>query len=372
MQLLERYLNAVRFWLPKGQKDDILAELSEDLRATIAEREDALGRPLARDELAELLKHRGHPLIVATAYIPQRSLIGPALFPIYVFVLKTVGLIFVGPWTGVWTWAMFYIPGAARAHPQTIDKLTALWSMLWVTVFVVFGIVTLIFAIVERVNGRLGLFHNWDPKSLPPAVAEVPRSTSIFELAASLTFAIWWAAAMSSREISAGSSVALTLTPLWPYFFWGFLAVMLVNVALAAVNLMRPYWTRRRALLRLASDGCGSALFCWMLKANVVVSLSVAGVRPERTAEIVRDLALWCGRGMPIAVAIGVGVAFWDARRVWRINGGPTGPARAAAALALVLFAVLAPGARPAAARSSGAERSAVVFSGLPRGAQTS
>jgi hypothetical protein len=372
MQLLERYLNAVRFWLPKGQKDDILAELSEDLRATIAEREDALGRPLARDELAELLKHRGHPLIVATAYLPQRSLIGPALFPIYVFVLKTVGLIFVGPWTGVWTWAMFYIPGAARAHPQTIDKLTALWSMLWVTVFVVFGIVTLIFAIVERVNGRLGLFHNWDPKSLPPAVAEVPRSTSIFELAASLTFAIWWAAAMSSREISAGSSVALTLTPLWPYFFWGFLAVMLVNVALAAVNLMRPYWTRRRALLRLASDGCGSALFCWMLKANVVVSLSVAGVRPERTAEIVRELALWCGRGMPIAVAIGVGVAFWDARRVWRVNGGPTGPARAAAAFALVLFAILAPGARPAAARSSGAERSAVGFPGLPRGAQTS
>src|SRR5207237_6411544 len=113
MQLLERYLNAVRFWLPKAQKDDILAELSEDLRSTIAEREDALGRPLASDELAGLLKDRGHPLIVASAYLPQRSLIGPAMFPIYAFVLKIVGLCFVGPWIAVWTWAMFALPGAA-------------------------------------------------------------------------------------------------------------------------------------------------------------------------------------------------------------------------------------------------------------------
>jgi len=325
MQLVGRYLNAVRFWLPQRHKDDILAELSEDLRSTIAEREDTLRRPLANDELAELLKRRGHPLIVASAYLPQRSLIGPALFPIYVFVLKIVGLFFVGPWIGVWAWAMFYLPGAERAHPQTIDKLTALWSLLWSTVFAAFAIVTLIFAIVERVHGRSRLFNDWDPKSLPPAVAEVPRSTSIFELAAGLTFAIWWAAAMSSREISVRSSVAVTLTPLWPYFFWGFLAVMLLNVALAAVNLMRPYWTKRRALLRLASDGCGSALFCWMLNANVVVSLTVAGVRPERTAEIVRQLTLWCGRGMPLAVAIGIAVVIWDARRVWQVNSGPIG-----------------------------------------------
>jgi hypothetical protein len=33
MDLLDRYLQAVSFWLPKRQKDDIVAELSEELRS---------------------------------------------------------------------------------------------------------------------------------------------------------------------------------------------------------------------------------------------------------------------------------------------------------------------------------------------------
>ena len=46
MDLIERYLQAVQFWLPKEQKDDIIAELSEDLHAQIEESESALGRTL--------------------------------------------------------------------------------------------------------------------------------------------------------------------------------------------------------------------------------------------------------------------------------------------------------------------------------------
>ncbi len=32
MDLLDRYLQAVGSWLPKAQRDDIVAELSEDIR----------------------------------------------------------------------------------------------------------------------------------------------------------------------------------------------------------------------------------------------------------------------------------------------------------------------------------------------------
>jgi hypothetical protein len=32
MELIERYLQAVNFWLPKRQKHDIINELSEDIR----------------------------------------------------------------------------------------------------------------------------------------------------------------------------------------------------------------------------------------------------------------------------------------------------------------------------------------------------
>ena len=40
------------------------------------------------------------------------------------------------------------------------------------------------------------------------------------------------------------------------------------NVAIAGVNLFRPYWTRLRASLRLLADGLGAGLFCWLLKAQ--------------------------------------------------------------------------------------------------------
>ncbi len=41
MELLDRYLQAVRFWLPRKQQDDIIAELGEDLRSQIQDRESS-------------------------------------------------------------------------------------------------------------------------------------------------------------------------------------------------------------------------------------------------------------------------------------------------------------------------------------------
>ena len=97
MDLIERYLQAVKFWLPKNQQDDITAELSEDLRAQIEERESKLGRKLNEMEVESLLRQRGSPIMVANGYLPQRQLIGPLLFPIYTFVLKVVTLCILIP-----------------------------------------------------------------------------------------------------------------------------------------------------------------------------------------------------------------------------------------------------------------------------------
>ena len=39
--------------------------------------------PLTEAEQSELLKQRGHPWLMASRYLPQQYLIGPALFPYY-------------------------------------------------------------------------------------------------------------------------------------------------------------------------------------------------------------------------------------------------------------------------------------------------
>jgi len=76
MDLLERYLQEVRTYLPKPQQDDILKELGENLRAQMEDKETELGRPLNEEEVAAILKKHGHPMFVAARYRQTRQLIG--------------------------------------------------------------------------------------------------------------------------------------------------------------------------------------------------------------------------------------------------------------------------------------------------------
>src|SRR5271170_8444736 len=87
MDLLERYLQAVGQYLPARGKTDTLAELRANLLAEMEGREEELGRPLNESEVAAVIEKHGSPPIVASRYLPQRSLIGPALFPLYWFTL---------------------------------------------------------------------------------------------------------------------------------------------------------------------------------------------------------------------------------------------------------------------------------------------
>ena len=58
--LINRYLQAVRFWLPKTHRqDDLIAELGEDLRSQIEDQEMELGHPLEKSEMAEILRRCG-------------------------------------------------------------------------------------------------------------------------------------------------------------------------------------------------------------------------------------------------------------------------------------------------------------------------
>src|SRR3954453_6853729 len=93
--ILDRYLTAVKFWLPKSQRDDIAAELAANLQSEIDDRTEALGRPLTDVELAAFLKQHGPPILVASRYRGEhrtvnfgRQLIGPIVFPYYWIALK--------------------------------------------------------------------------------------------------------------------------------------------------------------------------------------------------------------------------------------------------------------------------------------------
>ncbi len=324
MELIERYLQAVKFWLPKQQKHDMIAEISEDIHSQMEEREIELGRKLNEAEVEAMLKQRGRPMLVANRYLPREHLIGPVLFPIYRFVLKTVMLCYLLPWVLVWIGLMVFDPVYRAGHTghSWLATLLSMWSSLWFTAFVAIGVVTIVFAVLERVQAKSGFIENWSPRKLPPIRNPnlIRRSASSIEFAVNLIVFVWWAANMSSPVVLNHPNLRISLSPLWPYFFWGFLLLALVNTALAGVNLMRPYWSGLRAALRLLTDCVGAALFCWLLAANVLAGIAAVNLSSERALEITNLINYWMARMLPFAIAVGIAIAATDIYRLIRLK----------------------------------------------------
>lgn len=321
MQLVERYLRAIEFWLPKEQSRDILAEISEDILSQIEDRQEQLGRQLTDSELELLIKQRGRPFLVANRYLPQRSLIGPILFPVYLFVLKVFALCYLLPWAAV------FLTVHRVQHPAApwFDAIGAAFGAAWTAAFLGAGVTTLVFATLQILETKRSFLSEWNPRQLPPArhPTKIPRSTSTIELVLFAVAIVWWSTHASSLEILQGPALRVTLSPVWIYFFWAGIALILANAALSSVNLRRPYWTSLRALARLALDGAGAAIFCWLLKAGVLARLDIAGVDPSRAIQIRDTIQLWMDRAFPLAVIGVIVILGFDLRRViWVTRGG--------------------------------------------------
>jgi hypothetical protein len=253
MELLDRYLQAVRFWLPKAQQNDIIAELGDDIRSQIEDKESALGRPINEDELAALLRQTGHPMRVAARYQPQQSLIGPALFPIYKFVLKMVSIFYLVPWVLVWIGLVVFVPSHRAENPA----LTVLggWASLWHTAFIFFGIITLVFAVVERFQSNVSGVLKWDPRKLPALPKpkdRVSRVESVFELVFDLFLLVGWLfAPRIARQIFAAAGNVLAPAPGLYAWYWPVLAPVIIGMVQKLINLFRPRWTWLRPATRL-------------------------------------------------------------------------------------------------------------------------
>ena len=83
MDLLERYLQAVRLFVPRRQHDDIVAEVSTNLVTRMEDLKKELGRPLCDEERVDIVRRNGHPVAVAGQYRGHERLIGPTVFPVY-------------------------------------------------------------------------------------------------------------------------------------------------------------------------------------------------------------------------------------------------------------------------------------------------
>ena len=167
MNLIDRYVTEVGKNLPlfKGH-EDIEKELRSTLEDMLEDRVSTTGH--MRDEAMEiaLLKEYGSPQKVAATYNPHPYLIGPRLFPFFLFVLKIVITVVVFVMLGL---------AGVRAVTDTpmmgVDFVNIIGGGLGNAVsaaIAAFGNVVLVFAILERVlpDKEIGGFNDekdWDP-----------------------------------------------------------------------------------------------------------------------------------------------------------------------------------------------------------------
>lgn len=313
MELLDRYLQAIEFWLPKRQRRDIIAELSEDLRSQLEEKEGELGRKLKDAEVEAILKRCGPPMEVASRYLPKRYLIGPTLFPIYRFVLAVLLIGCVVPRFLIWL--VFLIADPAHRGYLHMENMG-------VTVLYFAFFTTLAFALVERSGAKLEGLHTWNPRRLPPVKDpnRIPRSGTLLEIAVAVVCNVWFVSLFWPRPVIDFYWARIALAPAWKIIFWCFLSLAAANVAIAGVNLLRPYWTQRRARLRLLVDGLGAGLFCWLLKAQVLTGMTAPRLSPARALELTSLINLWMARALPWAIVTGLVILGFDVYRIMRLK----------------------------------------------------
>lgn len=161
MDLVERYLKAVAAQLPRDSRDDIVAELRDEIMGRIEALQDRLGRAPADDEVEALLREVGHPLAVASRYrAGPQALIGPALYPWWMFGVK-VGLTVMACVTLVGL-AVRVLVGDVYVGQAIGQAIASLIS----GAITVIGLLTLAGFVLERQEKKPDFIAKWRVKDL--------------------------------------------------------------------------------------------------------------------------------------------------------------------------------------------------------------
>ncbi len=268
MDLVDRYVAAVRRHLPANKQDDIVNELTDDILSQINDKEGEIGRPLDIGEQEELLKHYGHPYVLAMRYRPQQYLIGPALFPFYFPAMKiAMAMAFA-----VQLIAAFSIGFSQQAPERILPHImrfpgVALQVAFWVTVT---------FAVADYFQTKLNIFDKWSPRTLPKVTrpASSPKRVSlVIEVVANILFIAWWVAIPAYPFLMLGPAASfLTLSPSWARLFYVAMLPAIGSTILIVGALARPGWMWMARLRPLVVGVLGLVVVSVALNAGDLVA----------------------------------------------------------------------------------------------------
>ena len=234
--------------------------------------------------------------------------------------LKVILLGYVVPWLLVWIGFLIFDAPYRAANPG-FGQIRNLWT-LWIIILYCFSFTTAAFAILERSKAKARLLENWSLRKLPAVrdLKRIPRVNSLFEIAGIVVFNVWFISMFWPKPAIDLYGVQLVLAPVWKIIFSSYVVMSAANLAIACVNLFRPYWTSLRARLRLLTNAAGGGLFCWLLRAQIVLQIGAPGLASAKAASITNLVNAGMANLIWYAVAVVVVTLAVDLRRIIRLK----------------------------------------------------
>ncbi|NJC41408.1 hypothetical protein GGQ87_001666 [Brevundimonas alba] len=311
MDLIDRYLNAVAAQLPQDERADIVAELRDLILSRFEAREEELGRALTEDEQEAILHEIGHPLVVAARYRKgPDSLVGPELFPYWLFAVKA-GLLLMLVIQAIVLFINL-ISGPADAGQSIAQAFHGFFGAGLALV----GAATVAAAIFEHYGVRpkwltnwrvkdLGAFELADPAAWGASVGGTPRvklwiapkvkvkawpgGEYLFSFLATGLFVLWWIGVLHFPGLMhvdlRGTNADVTGAPIWTTLYGAILFYAVAQMAIDLASLARPYAVRMRAAAEAAISAVGLWLTYTIFEAGHWFTLN----RDGETARIAGD-----------------------------------------------------------------------------------
>ncbi len=330
MQLLDRYLQEVKRYLPAAQRDDILKELSANILEEMDEREAALSRPLTEDEQIAILQQQGSPLVVASRYRhDQRSftfgrvIIGPTLFPLYSKILALNLTLTVVIASIVMTTLGMHVGFSALLWPALLQ----------------FATITTIFAAIEQSQDKFHILDRWNPRALPPVrdPLKISRANTFFEMFCSLIFVLCWIHVPGAtyavaylfvgplvRYLQPATVDPLLYSPAWQIFYLPILILVLLGIAQHGLNFAFPRWTRNRLIARVSLSSLGLLLTLLLFRAGDLFLVNPEAANATHYLGLATVINAVVHYSVLAAAIIAAFQIAWEIRRIVRLTPAPS------------------------------------------------
>ncbi|CCQ10526.1 hypothetical protein PALB_13930 [Pseudoalteromonas luteoviolacea B = ATCC 29581] len=266
MELIERYVYAVKTHLPEQHRD----EIGRELKAALLDEIDELSNPADDKQISDVLERWGDPRKVAAQYAPPKALVSGEFMPIFWSVVKSVLLVLFTIHT-----IKFGLALVSVEHFNPISFVIKLVMSFMSTAVYVFGIVTLIFYALSCESPTLSWLEKsaWRIGQLPKITASWQHikgidiatdfATAVFLI--TLVQPAWW---MSEAGHAA---MLIDFTPQVKAYALPATVLFSASVVFCLWQALQPTWDKRKLAINMALN----SLYCVVLFGLMMVDKAI-------------------------------------------------------------------------------------------------